>query len=64
MTPRDKEILNRLTNHLNKMRGITTPEIEQETSNMNTLEKQNKPIKSIPLGIYVNTDRDDKPVIK
>jgi len=64
MTPRDKEILNRLTNHLNKMRGITTPEIEQETSNMNTLEKQNKPIKSIPLGIYVNTDRDDNPAIK
>jgi len=64
MTPRDKEILNRLTNHLNKMRGITTPEIEQDTSNMNTLEKQNKPIKSIPLGIYVNTDRDDNPAIK
>ena len=64
MTPRDKEILNRLTNHLNKMRGINAPEIEQETSNMNTLEKQNKPIKSIPLGIYVNTDRDDNPAIK
>ena len=64
MTPRDKEILNKLTDHLNKMRGINPPPNEPDRLPENSAGETINKIRSIPLGIYVNTDRDNEPGIK
>ncbi len=64
MTPRDKEILNRLTDHLNKMRGINPSNSEPDKPPENSAGETINKIKSIPLGVYVDTDGDNKSRIK
>lgn len=61
MTPKDRIILDHLTEHLNKMRGISTPPNEPDKLPENSAGEVIQKIKSIPLGIYVNTDRDNEP---
>lgn len=64
MTSRDKEILNKLTEHLNKMRGIQLPLFEQDKLNENKGEEITPKIKSIPLGVYIDTEGENKARIK
>lgn len=64
MTSRDKEILNKLTVQLNKMRGIETPLKDTEKAGTENEQNITPKIKSIPLGVYVDTQGEDKARIK
>lgn len=64
MITKDKEILNKLTQHLNKMRGINPSNTEPDKLPENSAGEVIQKIKSIPLGIYVDTQGEDKARIK
>ena len=60
MTTRDREILDKITLQIMKIRGINPPEDEKNNEGENKETMTPGKIKSIPLGTYINIEGNDK----
>ena len=64
MTTRDREILDKITLQIMKIRGISPPENQTDKIPRGENGENEDKIKSIPLGTYIDTEGENKARVK